>query len=351
MAFPMIRASAALVGSMLFFGAAVAAETPPDRSTLGYEDNVTINAACFAASKQGDSAFDRCVRDQIAALKSHPGPDRTAVAPSQMASIERDCDYLRRVGIGQYNDCLRQGIAQSPAGGADVAEEGAGQAILNAAVAVPRQQDAMAPATLPLPREVLPKLSNRVARQALAPAELYRKVAPSVYVVVAAQSAADVKARNFVQGSAVAVAEHLLLTNCHVVKERSFIRILQDKTVAAASLVAADPAADRCLIKSDGAALEPVAGVRAFDDLAVGERVFAVGAPRSLERTLSEGLISGLRHDRTKGDLVQTSAPISPGSSGGGLFDDRGNLVGITSFHVLGGQNLDFAIAAVDYWR
>ncbi|HXP30091.1 MAG TPA: serine protease [Stellaceae bacterium] len=350
MAFPLIRASAALVGSMIYFGAAVAAETPLDRSSLGYEDNVTINAACFAARKQGDSAFDRCVRDQIAALKSHPAPDRAAVAPSQMASIERDCDYLRRVGIGQYNDCLRQGIAQIPAGGTD-AEEGAGQAILRAAVAAPRKPDAMAPATLPLPREVLPKLSNHVARQALAPAELYKKVAPAVFVVVAAQTAADVKARNFVQGSAVAVAEHLLLTNCHVVKERSFIRILQDKTIAGASLVAADFAADRCLIKSDGPALETVAGVRAFDDLAVGERVFAVGAPRSLERTLSEGLISGLRHDRTKGDLVQTSAPISPGSSGGGLFDDRGNLVGITSFHVLGGQNLDFAIAAVDYWH
>src|SRR5439155_9860037 len=91
--------------------------------------------------------------------------------------------------------------------------------------------------------------------------------------------------------------------------------------------------------------------VRAFGDLAVGEHVFAIGAPRGLERTLSEGLLSGLRHQPGR-NLVQTSAAISPGSSGGGLFDERGNLIGITTMQLIGvAQNLNFAVAAGDYWN
>jgi S1-C subfamily serine protease len=60
-------------------------------------------------------------------------------------------------------------------------------------------------------------------------------------------------------------------------------------------------------------------------------------------------LISGLR---AKDDiaLIQTTAPISPGSSGGGLFDERGNLVGITTFLLQGGQQLNFAVAAESFW-
>ena len=49
--------------------------------------------------------------------------------------------------------------------------------------------------------------------------------------------------------------------------------------------------------------------------------------------------------------LIQTTAPISPGSSGGGLFDESGNLIGITTFMVSEGQSLNFAIATEDYLR
>src|SRR5262249_49670558 len=91
----------------------------------------------------------------------------------------------------------------------------------------------------------------------------------------------------------------------------------------------------------------PLHGIAATDDLQVGQRVYAIGAPQELELTLSDGLISGLR--QTEGgsiQLIQTSAPISPGSSGGGLFDQDGRLVGITTFFVEEGQNLNFALPA-----
>lgn len=47
--------------------------------------------------------------------------------------------------------------------------------------------------------------------------------------------------------------------------------------------------------------------------------------------------------------LIQTTAPISPGSSGGGLFDAKGNLIAITAFFLKGSQNLNFAVAAEDF--
>jgi tetratricopeptide (TPR) repeat protein len=77
--------------------------------------------------------------------------------------------------------------------------------------------------------------------------------------------------------------------------------------------------------------------------LEVGEKVYAIGAPQGLELTLSEGLISGLR-EYGSARLIQTTAAISPGSSGGGLFDTQARLVGITTFVVKNGQNLNFAL-------
>lgn len=80
------------------------------------------------------------------------------------------------------------------------------------------------------------------------------------------------------------------------------------------------------------------------------QRVFTVGAPRGLEQTLGDGLISGLRSGASV-RLIQTSSPISPGSSGGGLFDSAGNLLGITTFMLRESQALNFAISAEDFWR
>ena len=74
-----------------------------------------------------------------------------------------------------------------------------------------------------------------------------------------------------------------------------------------------------------------------------GSEVFAIGAPQGLGWTLSNGIVSALRK-KSDQEVVQISAPISPGSSGGGLFNSTGELIGITSFEVKEGQNLNFAI-------
>jgi S1-C subfamily serine protease len=90
--------------------------------------------------------------------------------------------------------------------------------------------------------------------------------------------------------------------------------------------------------------------VRRVDTLEVGETVYAIGNPLRLDRTLSDGLLSARR---VIGELryLQTTAAISPGSSGGGLFDGRGNLIGVTTFTAKGAQNINFAIPAEDFWK
>ena len=75
----------------------------------------------------------------------------------------------------------------------------------------------------------------------------------------------------------------------------------------------------------------------------VGEDIVAIGNPKGLEGTLSRGIVSGIRED---GDAkhYQITAPISPGSSGGPILDDAGEVLGVSTFYIGGGQNLNFAV-------
>ena len=75
----------------------------------------------------------------------------------------------------------------------------------------------------------------------------------------------------------------------------------------------------------------------------IGDRVVAIGNPRGLEGTVSEGIISSLRPTEDF-KILQVTAPISPGSSGGPLFDAEGRVIGVTTATVVGGQNLNFAV-------
>jgi TPR repeat protein len=77
----------------------------------------------------------------------------------------------------------------------------------------------------------------------------------------------------------------------------------------------------------------------------VGERVYAIGNPRGLEQSISEGIVSGNREEAGV-PWIQHSAPISPGSSGGALISSRGELLGINSWTRTESQNLNFAVPA-----
>ena len=181
--------------------------------------------------------------------------------------------------------------------------------------------------------------------------ELFKLVLQSVWVVVAARTTADLqRGADIAQGSAVAVTKKQLLTNCHVIEGRALVLIKQGDKLTRANVFAGDSQTDRCILSVEDENLHPVQGFRKYENLMVGEEVYTIGSPSGLESTLGQGIISGLRR-LDKQRLIQTTAPISPGSSGGGLFDHSGNLVGITTFMVNEGQSLNFAIATEDYFR
>jgi hypothetical protein len=74
-----------------------------------------------------------------------------------------------------------------------------------------------------------------------------------------------------------------------------------------------------------------------------GESIVVVGSPLGLETTISDGIISSIREEN---GLIQITAPVSPGSSGSPVFNTKGEVIGIATFLIEGGQNLNFAIPA-----
>ena len=82
----------------------------------------------------------------------------------------------------------------------------------------------------------------------------------------------------------------------------------------------------------------------------VGEKVVLIASPQGLDLTVNEGVISASRNSGEGYQLFQTSAAASPGSSGGGMFNEYGELIGIVSFKLPSGENLNFALP-VNYVR
>jgi len=169
--------------------------------------------------------------------------------------------------------------------------------------------------------------------------QLYAKLAPSVWQV----NTFDKQGKPAALGSAVVIGHETLLTNCHVLRGSESATVRQDNRSYGIVLQYADPENDICQVTARGLDA-PAVEQGDSDQLVVGSRIYTLGNPRGLELTLSDGLISALRKDG-KGALawIQISAPISPGSSGGGVFDENGRLIGISTAGYADAQNLNLA--------
>lgn len=146
------------------------------------------------------------------------------------------------------------------------------------------------------------------------------------------------------------------VTNHHVVEGETKISVtifhkvgnrFQRKSIEDVEIVALNPFLDLALIKipkEKEIDFSPVYLVEKSKNIMVGDPVFAIGNPLGLERSVSEGIIS--TKNRNFGGLVylQTTAQINPGNSGGPLFNLRGQVIGVTSMKVVGGEGLGFAI-------
>ncbi len=195
--------------------------------------------------------------------------------------------------------------------------------------------------SLPALLLTLPLLAGLTAQaQALTPQQLYARLSPSVWLV----RTFDAEGTLLATGSAVVTGPETLLTNCHVLRHAKRFDITNDNVAHAGRLQYLDLERDMCQITARNMQA-PAVALGDSDALVVGQKVYALGNPHGLERTFSDGMVSALRRpdDQSLG-TIQITAPISPGSSGGGIFDEQGRLLGITTAIIKDAQNLNFAI-------
>jgi hypothetical protein len=141
-----------------------------------------------------------------------------------------------------------------------------------------------------------------------------------------------------------------VMTNYHVIKNgtSAVVKLPDGAFFPVDGVLASDKNRDVAIIKAHGDDFRTLT-LGDSDRLQVGEEVVAIGNPLSLESTVSNGIVSAIRTVEDEGGkFVQITAPISPGSSGGPLFNMAGEVVGITTSHIKGGENLNFAIPIND---
>jgi S1-C subfamily serine protease len=172
--------------------------------------------------------------------------------------------------------------------------------------------------------------------------ELIKRVVPAVVTVVGFNAAGKV----IRLGSGVFIdPEGHLITNLHVIKgvARAEVKLLKGEVYPLTEMVAVDEKADlvKLAVNLPGGAPHylTVSGARPE----VGEHVVVLGSPLGLEQTVSDGMVSAIRTIRDRGEFLQISAPISPGSSGGPVVNMTGQIIGIVSFQIKG-QNINFAV-------
>ena len=154
----------------------------------------------------------------------------------------------------------------------------------------------------------------------------------------------DTEGRVTAQGSGFYFGPGRIATNYHVIAGATTVRIIGadgDTLSATTYAEAADAELDLAILPapeghSGGLWLETL-----YPD--VGDRVWAYGSPKGLAGTMTDGIVSAGR-ERGGRTVLQISAPISPGSSGGPVLDARGRVLGVTVSSVRGGQNLNFAV-------
>src|ERR1700722_4182240 len=179
-------------------------------------------------------------------------------------------------------------------------------------------------------------------------ADLYKQASPSVVLI----EIYDLKGEISAKGSGFLVtAEGAILTNYHVIAhtKQATVRLANKDRYDTVEVLEIDKRKDIALIEIKGFGL-PYLKLGRSQDVEVGETVYSLSNPLGVfQNTLSQGIVSGIR----PGDgykYFQVSAPISHGSSGGPIFNSKGEVIGIAVATIEEGQNLNFAVP-IDYAR
>ena len=181
----------------------------------------------------------------------------------------------------------------------------------------------------------------------LSASEIFSRARSSVVIIVASSQETEREAL----GSGFIASRGTVVTNHHVVEGMTEAYVVfSDGDVEPVSRVVADSIQqDLIVLAVDTGARPPLVF---GDDLSLreGDSVYALGAPKGLELTFTNGIVSSFR--KSNGQfLIQTTAPIAPGSSGGPLFDRKGRVVGVTTSLLADAPGIYFSVGAGDVRR
>jgi serine protease Do len=178
--------------------------------------------------------------------------------------------------------------------------------------------------------------AQATAQASLTPAEIAARALPAVVTMRTEQSLGT---------GFVVRPDGWIATNLHVVVGGPRVKVtLRDgRDLDVVEVLNASTNYDLALVRVEAKGL-PALKLGDSDAMRPGDSVVAIGNPMGLEDTVSNGLVSGRRKDDSGVEFLQVSAPISPGSSGGPIINDRGEVIGIAEQVLVQGQNLNFAV-------
>jgi tetratricopeptide (TPR) repeat protein len=172
---------------------------------------------------------------------------------------------------------------------------------------------------------------------------IIKKVQPSIVSILIINREGKVSG----QGSGFFVnRDGDIITSRHVLEgaSRSNVITSEGKELPIKKVVAEDPDGDliQVSVALEGERVEALTISPTLPE--TGERVMVIGTPLGLEKTVSDGIVSAVRDVPGFGKIIQVTAPISPGSSGSPVVNMKGEVIGVATFFVVAGQNLNFAI-------
>ena len=176
---------------------------------------------------------------------------------------------------------------------------------------------------------------------ALTPKQIAQRTLPSIVILVMNNGDNN----PITTGSGFFVTEDTIVTNYHVVRNAVLgaVKIYGgDEVYSIIGTVGVDPTNDVALLKIKGVKGKPLK-LNGTSQLSIGDEIFTVSSPKGLEGTFSQGLISSLRKSSSK-DLIQISAAISHGSSGGAILNNQAEVIAVAVGGIDEGQSLNFAV-------
>jgi S1-C subfamily serine protease len=312
------------------------AKSKPDLSKLTKTESRSITAACYSKYLEGPAYHNQCLRSQLEVLSDgHREPDLSKLTKTESRSITAACYSKYLEGPAYHNQCLRSQ--------------------LEVFGAMSSQTQPKLPPLSP-PIRLQPPMSSRQVQAR--PQSRQSRVAPSQPSTTLPSQTKRLKTAGtgFSFGSS-----GYIITNYHVVKDAKLIKVrFLNGDVAEAKIIVKDESNDIAFIKPKRSPKLPGANISLGDSSAmrIGDKVFTIGFPMSnilgQQPRYSEGVINSLAGMGDDPKVFQISIPIQSGNSGGPLFNQKGEMVGIVSssldsantFQIFGNapQNVNFAI-------